>query len=204
MDWNSKNIKIVSRKYQNNRWAAAGQNHKMTCASSEDSDQPGHPPSLIRVFAVHTKKHLVLGHPSAYSDDSGQTEPMPRLISLRRARRSFCWFCQAQVVNSGRAAEPHKTHTMIHNKITKWIVTMWAATWQNQQNRPVWSESSLCAQWVAKDPSFLHDADSGDSDQTGRMPRLIWVFAGRKLTLLVFLHVAAHVRKFVSLLEWCS
>ena len=43
---------------------------------------------------------------------------------------------------------------------------------------PVWSESSLCAQRVAKDPSFLH-ADSEDSDQTGRMPRMIWVFAGR-------------------------
>ena len=38
--------------------------------------------------------------------------------------------------------------------------------------RPVCSESSLCAQWVAKDPRFLH-ADSEDSDQTGRMPRLI-------------------------------
>ena len=49
--------------------------------------------------------------------------------------------------------------------------------------RPVWSESSLCVQWVAKDPRFLH-ADSEDSDQTGRMPRLIWVFAGRTLTLL--------------------
>ena len=44
--------------------------------------------------------------------------------------------------------------------------------------RPVWSESYLCAQRVAKDPRFLH-ADSEDSDQTGRMPRLIWVFAGR-------------------------
>ena len=42
---------------------------------------------------------------------------------------------------------------------------------------PVWSESSLCAQWVAKDPSFLH-VDSEDSDQTRRMPRLIRVFAG--------------------------
>ena len=50
--------------------------------------------------------------------------------------------------------------------------------------RSIWSESSLCAQWVAKGPSFLH-ADSEDSDQTGRMPRLIWVFAGRALTLLV-------------------
>ena len=27
--------------------------------------------------------------------------------------------------------------------------------------RPVWSESSLCAQWVSKDPRFLH-ADSDD------------------------------------------
>ena len=48
----------------------------------------------------------------------------------------------------------------------------------------VWSESSLCTQWVAKDPSFLH-ADSEDSDQTGWMPRLIWVFAGHTITLLV-------------------
>ena len=56
--------------------------------------------------------------------------------------------------------------------------------------RPVWSESSLCAQWVAKDPRFLH-ADSEDFDQTGRMPRLIWVFAGRTLTL--FCRVAAQI-----------
>ena len=43
--------------------------------------------------------------------------------------------------------------------------------------RPVWSESSLCAQSVAKDPSFLH-ANSEDSDQTGQMPgadlSLLW------------------------------
>ena len=41
----------------------------------------------------------------------------------------------------------------------------------------VWLASSLCTQWVAKDPSFLH-ADSKDSDQTGWMPRLILVFTG--------------------------
>ena len=50
--------------------------------------------------------------------------------------------------------------------------------------RPVWSESSLCAQWVAKDQRFLH-VDSEDSYQTGQMPRLIWVFAGRTLISLV-------------------
>ena len=51
--------------------------------------------------------------------------------------------------------------------------------------RADWSESSLCAQWVATGPRFAH-ADSEDSDQTGRMPKLIWVFAGRTLILLVF------------------
>ena len=48
----------------------------------------------------------------------------------------------------------------------------------------IWSESLLCVQWVAKDPRFLH-ADSEDSDLTGRMPRLICVFAGHTLILLV-------------------
>ena len=62
-------------------------------------------------------------------------------------------------------------------KPTKWFVRP-AKTQISLGIRLVWSESSLCAQWVAKDPSFLH-ADSEDSDQTGRMPRLIWVFAGR-------------------------
>ena len=36
--------------------------NKMECAPSEDSDQPGHPPSLIRVFAVRMKKAWVLSH----------------------------------------------------------------------------------------------------------------------------------------------
>ena len=39
-------------------------------------------------------------------------------------------------------------------------------------------------QWVAKDKRFLH-ADSEDSDQTGRMPKLIWVFAEGTATSLV-------------------
>ena len=42
---------------------------------------------------------------------------------------------------------------------------------------PVWSVFAMCFSG-AKDPSFLH-GDSDDSDQTRRMPRLIWVMAGR-------------------------
>ena len=70
-----------------------------------------------------------------------------------------------------------------HDKTNKMSVRP-AKTQISLDIRPVWSESSLCAQWVAKDLRFLH-ADSEDSDQTGQMPRLIWVFAGRTATLLV-------------------
>ena len=44
-------------------WAATWQNQQNGCASSEDSDHPGHPPSLIRVFAVRMKKPWVLSYP---------------------------------------------------------------------------------------------------------------------------------------------
>ena len=50
--------------------------NKMACAPSEDSDQPEHPPSLIRVFAVRMKKPWVL------SEDSDQTGRTPILLVL--------------------------------------------------------------------------------------------------------------------------
>ena len=66
--------------------------------------------------------------------------------------------------------------------------------WQNQQN-DLCDQCLLCAQWVAKDPSFLH-ADSKDSDQTERMPRLIWVFAGRTC------HFVGFVMRRLKLLKY--
>ena len=62
------------------------------------------------------------------------------------------------------------------SKPAKWSVRP-AKTQISLGIRPVWSESSLCAEWVAKDPSFLH-AHRQVSDQTGQMRRLIWTFAG--------------------------
>ena len=44
-------------------WATTWQNQQSGCASNEDSDQPGHPPSLRRVFAVRMKKAWVLSYP---------------------------------------------------------------------------------------------------------------------------------------------
>ena len=55
-------------------------NQQSECAPSKDSDQPGHPPSLIRVFAVRMKKAWVLSYHWALSEESDQTGWMPRLI----------------------------------------------------------------------------------------------------------------------------
>ena len=54
--------------------------NKIACAPSEDSGQPGHLPSLIRVFAVHMKKVWVLSYPLRAKAD----------LSLRWAHRPFC------------------------------------------------------------------------------------------------------------------
>ena len=43
--------------------SATWQNQQNECAPSEDSGQPGHQPSLIRVFAVSMKKSWVLSYP---------------------------------------------------------------------------------------------------------------------------------------------
>ena len=54
--------------------------NKVACAPSEDSDQPGHLPSLIRVFAVQLKKAKILSYPLSAERRSDQTGRMPRLI----------------------------------------------------------------------------------------------------------------------------
>ena len=75
---------------------------------------------------------------------------------------------------------------------------IWAASWQKTTKwhvrpantqislgiRSVWSESSLSA-WRKLGSLATHWAHSEDSDQTRRMPRLIWVFTGRTVILLV-------------------
>ena len=83
-----------------------------------------------------------------------------------------------------------QTYEPQHDKTNK-VTVHTAKTQISLGIRQVWSESSLCAQWVAKDPSFLH-ADSEDSYQTGQMLRLIRVFAERTL-IYWFCHIAAHM-----------
>ena len=61
-------------------------------------------------------------------------------------------------------------------KPTKWHVCP-AKTQISLGIRSVWSKSSLSA-WRKHGSLATHLDHSEDSDQTGRMPRLIWVYAG--------------------------
>ena len=74
---------------------------------------------------------------------------------------------------------------------------IWATPWQNQQNgmcaqrrlRSAWAsaqyDQSSQSAWKKLGSLPTHSAHSKDSDQTGRIPRLIWVFARRTVILLV-------------------
>ena len=62
--------------------------------------------------------------------------------------------------------KPYMSQSM--TKPTKWPVHP-GKTQISLDICPVWSESSLCALQIAKDPRLLH-SDSQGSDQTGRMP----------------------------------
>ena len=77
-----------------------------------------------------------------------------------------------------------KSYNVSHlmTKPTKWHVCP-AKTQISLGIRPVWSASSLA--WRKLGSLATNWAHSEDSDQTGGMPRLIWVFAGRTATLLV-------------------
>ena len=59
---------------------------------------------------------------------------------------------------------------------------------------PVWSESSLCTQWVAKDPSFFHadSEDWSDWDDAQADLSLRWVhthFVGFVMMWLICLYL---------------
>ena len=73
--------------------------NKMACAHSEDSDQPGHPPSLIRVFAVRMKKAWVLSYPlSAKRRLWSDWADAQADLSLRWAHSHFVGFVMKRLI----------------------------------------------------------------------------------------------------------
>ena len=66
-------------------WASAQSDQSLRCPHEET----GHPPSLIRVFAVRMKKAWVLSYPL-----SAQRRLWSDWSESSLGAHSFCWFCQ--------------------------------------------------------------------------------------------------------------
>ena len=85
--------------HRSNIWAASWQNQQCGCAPSEDSDQPGHLPSLIRVFAVRMKKAWVLSYPlSAQRRLWSDWVDAQADLSLRWAHTHFVGFVTRRLI----------------------------------------------------------------------------------------------------------
>ena len=80
-------------------WTASWQNQQNDCAPSVDSDQPGHPPSLIRVFAVRLKKARILSYPlSALRRLWSDWADAQADLSLRWAHNHFIGFVMRRLI----------------------------------------------------------------------------------------------------------
>ena len=143
-------------------WAATWQNQQSECASREDSDQPGHPPSLIRVFAVRMKKRWTLSFPLAHSEDSDQTGRMSRLIWVFAGRKLIL------LVLSCRGS--------CFLSIDPLVVTMCA----HNKTRPKPDAIIFQTHEPPHDKSNkMARAPSEDSDQPGHPPNVLRVFIVR-------------------------
>ena len=143
----------------------------MACAPSEDSDQPGHLPSLIRVFAVRMKKHRVLSYPWSalrrlWSDQADAQAD----LSLRWAHRPFCWFFrEAALFRYCILFGLYMYITSVYRKFPKYSDT------QNICS----NDSKIWTMWLYHRVMSPNDADrmanSVDPDQTAPRSSLIWV-----------------------------
>ena len=163
------------------KWAATWQNQQNECASSEDSDQPGQPPSLISIFADHMKKAWVLSYPlgaqrrlwSDWADAQAD-------LSLRWAHSHFIGFVMSRLKYILRALKtPHFTsivfffffffffisahHKIIHHKsvlIRPLVLTLqWRQIFSTKHVQCIWA-----CECVSKPTSV---ADSQGQAQNG-------------------------------------
>ena len=148
--------------------------------------------SLIRVYTVCHSIGMFWTHYSIVEPHCSNFRNITAIFRVSKVLGTLQYFHSKCNMSKAETPLVLNNKSRIMTKPTKWHVRP-AKTQISLGIRPVWSESSLCAQWVVMDTSFLH-ADSEDSDQTGRMPRLIWVFAGHTCHFVGFV-----VRRLISL-----
>ena len=141
---------IIQVKYMNGILASLDKTNKTSCAPSKDSDQPGHPPSLIRVFAVHSIGSYSPSFLHADSKDSDQTGQMPRLIHVFARRKChfvgfvmhwlicFLWInSHVRFINSLLAGGPYRPNSLPsgqYGAIGPKCLEMWHHLWSNKKN----------------------------------------------------------------------
>ena len=114
-------------------------------------------------------------------------------ITDTTTKRQYYSYSDIALLNRHTQMSHHLT------KPTKWPVCP-AKTLISLSIQPVWSEFTVCSMG-AKDPNFLQ-ADSEDSDQTGQIPRLIWVSTWRML-FCWFCHAAAQIYlSIIMIVSW--
>ena len=107
-----------SKMMRNNHgiWITTWQNQQNVCAPSEDSNQPGHPPSLIRVFAVRMKKAWVLSYPLGAQRTAKTLTRLggcPGWSESSLGAHTFCWFCHI-------VAHMYETYKQTTREKTSW------------------------------------------------------------------------------------
>ena len=115
-----------------------------------------------------------------------QDEESIRAVWCKRKRKLY-WLRSLP----GFIRQTMRCRTVYWKNFKSVTITEWYEPWHDKTNkmsvcpvktrislgiRPVWSECSLSA-WRKLGSLTTHWVHSEDSDQTGRMPRLIWVFA---------------------------
>ena len=132
-------------------WAGARQTYNKTCATSEDSDQPAHPHSLVRVFA----DRMCLLQPPGYHNRDKQ-EPLPTWVSVQAdLRRSWSYRSYCTCINDVQPAK-----TQISLRICA-----------------VWSDSSLIARTFYSLRAIQRGINKNPC-HSGWVYRLIWDFTG--------------------------
>ena len=136
--------------------------NKMAWAPSEDSDQPGHPPSLIRVFAVRMKTVRT----NFYLLTNNHTKHQIFEIEI------MAWKCNHTVewIYANMIWAP--SSEFVSSSIPSWqISTAHAQPFRGAR------DLAFCLK-VPLD-SLLVWASSKGSGETARMRRLAWTFAAR-------------------------
>ena len=87
----------------------------MACAPSEDSDQPGHLPSLISVFAFRMKKAWVLSYPLSAKRRLIRLGGCPGWSTLMRLGECPGWFAQAD-------PSLRRSHSHFVGFVMRWLI----------------------------------------------------------------------------------